>query len=141
MGNASILKHPWPYDAMAPLQPPRDMRVLWRVFPLRDPFGAKYTRQGVLYCAKVGLLQLWRDPQSTSLNAWLIDPSGYPTLLSLGDVQIARMDRGGGMLLFGTNLATYSHGVETVRQSWWCTVASVTPADAPADPPADTMPA
>jgi hypothetical protein len=136
MGNLSIHHtSPVPLGSTRQLQPPPAQRTLWRVYPLRD-LGVKQDQQTVLRRAQLGLLQLWRNALNTSLNAWLVHPSGYPTLMSLEHVQIARMEPGGGMLLHGQTLSTGPGGNQAyVPQAWWCVVHQLEPRPDPKKDP------
>lgn len=113
MGNPPILHD----DGPVPVQPapPPSMRLLWRVYPLRRA-GRKLDRDRVLMGAQIGDLSIIvGDTASASLK----EPSGYPTLLNLYNVQLRKFDSG-GMLLRGTEMCSVRGGFEECVQTWWC---------------------
>lgn len=66
------------------------------------------------------------------LRASLTDPSGYPPLDNLSDVEIRAMSER-GMLLYGTDWHSKRGEFIEAPQAWWCVVASTTRAASTSD--------
>ncbi|TWO67774.1 hypothetical protein FN976_25655 [Caenimonas sedimenti] len=115
MGNPEILKPPAP----PPERPPK-LRVLWRVYRLRDR-GEKLPPAEV-HPSGVGTMEFWSGGDA-ALHARLVDPTGYPALDALNNVRLAPCKD--GLLLYGTTLASKKGDVTEVPQAWWCVVNSV----------------
>lgn len=118
MGNPAIL----PTLPGEQVQPPR-LEVRWMVYRLRTQ-GEKLCRDDVLRTARRGNLKLHRD--GDQLTALLVDPSGYPTLDSLHDARVIRMDAS-GLLLHGSVLSVKGGVVSEIPQAWWCLVERAEP--------------
>lgn len=122
MGNPAILNFDGEVELATPVQAPPSRHALWAVYCLRK-HGVKLSRSEVLQTVQVGKLRLWRETKpDKALNAWLIDPSGYPALGNLIDVTVVRLEPA-GMLLHGGVMGTAPRGVPTMYpQAWWCVV-------------------